>query len=221
MCGRAVTGDVSWQEYHDWMGILSVPDDPIKENYNVAPTTLNPIFIQKKDGMHGVMARWGLIPHWFRKPVSEMKFSTFNARSEEAHDKPFYRDAMKSQHCLIPVQGYYEWTGKKGDKTPYYISVNTNAPAFCLAGLYSEIKLPDFEGYTYSVLTESSREPIKDLHHRMPILLDESSYSTWLSADSSLTDLPRVNPSRITYHKVGSAVGNVRNNHRDLIDIVA
>ena len=40
-------------------------------------------------------ARWGLIPRWWRKPLVEMKASTFNARSEEAAQKPMFRDAFR------------------------------------------------------------------------------------------------------------------------------
>ena len=221
MCGRAVTGDVSWQEYHEWMSILQTPDTPIKSNYNVAPTTMNPIFIPDGEGMNGVFARWGLVPQWYRKPVAEMKFSTFNARSEEAHEKPVFRDAMKSRRCLVPVKGYFEWTGTKGNKTPFFISVKTNAPAFCLAGLYSKVELPDFSGYTYTVLTEASGGPIKGLHNRMPVMLDESDYSSWLAAETPLDQIARVDPSRIEFHEVGSAVGNVRNRGSHLIDRIA
>jgi len=220
MCGRAVTGDVSWEQYHEWMSLVRVPSDLIRPSFNIAPTTMNPIFIPDGERMQGVMARWGLIPHWFNKPLSEMKFSTFNARSEDAASKPTFRDAMRSQHCLVPVQGYYEWTGAKGNKTPYYISVSTNAPAFCFAGLYTEVKLPDFVGYSYTILTEASKEPIEGLHHRMPVMIDESAYDDWMSSKTTLADITRVDPSRISFHEVGAKVGNVRNNEPSLIDAI-
>ena len=218
MCGRAVTGDVTWEQYHEWMDLLQEPEEAVRSNFNIAPTTMNPIFIPDGERIKGVMARWGLIPHWFNKPLSEMKFSTFNARSEEAASKPTFRDAMRSQHCLVPVRGYYEWTGKKGDKTPYYISVSTNAPAFCFAGLYTEVRLPDFVGCTYTVLTEASKAPIEGLHHRMPVMIDEGSYDNWLASKASLSDITRVESSRISFHEVGVKVGNVRNNDASLID---
>lgn len=218
MCGRAVTGDVSWQQYQEWMNLLRTPEEPIRPNFNVAPTTMNPIFVPDGTGMKGVMARWGLVPEWFHKPLSEMKFSTFNARSEDAAGKPTFRDAMRSQHCLVPAQGYYEWTGAKGNKTPHYISVSTNAPAFCFAGLYTKVGLPDFNGYTYTVLTEASQEPIEGLHHRMPIMISESSYSDWMESKTPLTDIKRVEPTRISYHAVGAEVGKVHNNEPSLIE---
>jgi len=217
MCGRTVTGDVTWEQYHEWMSLFRVPTEPIRPNFNIAPTTMNPIFVPGDEGLQGVMGRWGLVPHWFQKPISDMKFSTFNARSEDAASKPTFRDAMRSQHCLVPVRGYYEWVGSKGNKTPYYISVSTNAPAFCFAGLFTKVELPDFVGYTYTILTEPSKEPIEKLHNRMPVMVDENSYTDWISSRAALSIIERVKPSRISFHKVDARVGNVRNNEPTLI----
>jgi len=100
------------------------------------------------------------------------------------------------------------------------ISVSTNAPAFCLAGLYSKVDLPDFQGYTYTVLTEASYEPVKDLHNRVPVMLNEDSYESWVNSSTPITEIKRVEPNRITFHQVGKAVGNVRNDDVTLIDEV-
>lgn len=216
MCGRAVIGDVGWPQYFEWMNLLSVPETPIRQSWNVAPTTINPIFIPGNGGIIGEMARWGLVPEWFYKQLKELKFATFNARSEEAASKPTFRHAMQHSHCLVPVKGYYEWTGPKGHKTPYFISASTNAPGFCMAGLYTKVSLPDFEGYTYSVLTEAASGPLQELHPRVPVMLDESAYTGWISGEP-LANLPRIAPARLQLHKVGKPVGKVGNDGPELI----
>ena len=216
MCGRTITGDVDWPQYFEWMNILSAPSEPIRQSWNVAPTTINPIFIPQDGGLIGGLARWGLVPEWWKKPLKELKFATFNARSEEAAEKPTFRGAMRHGHCLVPAKGYYEWTGKKGSKTPYMISVETNAPAFCMAGLYTRISLPDYEGLTYTILTEPAQGSLKDLHPRMPVMLDESAYSDWTTG-TQLAALPRIAPERIHFHEVGKTVGKVGNDGPELI----
>ncbi len=216
MCGRTIIGEVDWPQYFEWMSILSASSTPIRHSWNVAPTTINPIFLPAEGGLIGGMARWGLVPAWWKKPLKELKFATFNARSEEAAEKPTFRHAMQHGHCLVPAKGYYEWTGAKGNKTPYMISVKTNAPGFCMAGLYTRVSLPDYQGLTYTILTEPSEAELKDLHPRMPVMLDESAYAGWTTG-TPLAALPRVSPARIRFHQVGKAVGKVSNDSPELI----
>jgi putative SOS response-associated peptidase YedK len=51
-------------------------------------------------------------------------------------------------------------------------------------------------------------------------MLDEDSYESWLNASTPITEVHRVDPNRITFHQVGKAVGNVRNDDVTLIDEV-
>ncbi|WP_353682687.1 SOS response-associated peptidase family protein, partial [Mesorhizobium sp.] len=64
--------------------------------------------------------RWWLVPFWAKEVP---KFQLFNAKSEDADAKPSFRDAFKSKRCLIPADGFYEWTISPADKKrdPWYI----------------------------------------------------------------------------------------------------
>jgi putative SOS response-associated peptidase YedK len=216
MCGRTIIGDVDWPQYFEWMSILSAPSTAIRHSWNVAPTTINPIFLPTEGGLIGGLARWGLVPEWWKKPLKELKFATFNARSEEAAEKPTFRHAMQHGHCLVPAKGYYEWTGKKGNKTPYMVSVETNAPGFCMAGLYTRVSLPDYEGLTYTILTEPAEGVLQGLHPRMPVMLDETTYKSWTRGEP-LAALPRIKAERIRFRQVSKAVGSVSNDGPELI----
>ena len=97
--------------------------------YNVAPTTRVPIVVKAEDDLLELNgARWGLIPHWWKKDTPPSL--TFNARSEEASEKPTWRKSMRGMRCLMPVRGWYEWnenelvrsdSGRKV-KQPYFIN---------------------------------------------------------------------------------------------------
>src|SRR5258708_24874887 len=112
------------------------------QHFNVAPTTQILIIYPGDDGLELRMARWGLVPFWWKQP--KMPPFTFNARIEEAAGKPMWRQAVKTSRCLIPAIGWYEWkvvevtdpvTGEiKKAKQPYFIHL-PGRRVFPFAGL--------------------------------------------------------------------------------------
>ena len=89
MCGRFFRHGVSWEEYRSYLDLI-VPDgvEPPEPAYNIAPSQIAPIVriaTEDEDFEKGARclapAQWGLVPSWWRKPLNEKKFPTFNARS--------------------------------------------------------------------------------------------------------------------------------------------
>ena len=86
MCGRFFRTEVSYEEYLAHFDLSRDEEGGFpgtEAAYNVAPTQTAPVVRRRKGGTQPEMAfaRWGLVPFWWNKPVKEMKFSTFNARS--------------------------------------------------------------------------------------------------------------------------------------------
>jgi putative SOS response-associated peptidase YedK len=52
--------------------------------------------------------RWGLIPSWAKDMCGAARM--INARSETAATPPAVRDPLKSRRCLVPADGFYEWS---------------------------------------------------------------------------------------------------------------
>ena len=80
-------------------------------DYNVAPTSHQPIIRQSKETGERelILARWGLVP-FFTKDLKEIKgLSTINARAETIATSRTWREPMKKRRCLIPVNAFYEW----------------------------------------------------------------------------------------------------------------
>ncbi len=80
-------------------------------DYNVAPTTHQPIIRQSRGrgDRELILARWGLVP-FFTKDLKEIKgLSTINARAETIATSRTWREPMKKRRCLIPVNAFYEW----------------------------------------------------------------------------------------------------------------
>ena len=75
------------------------------EDYNVAPTTFQPIIRQSRESGERelVLARWGLVP-FFTKELSDIKgLSTINARAESITKAPTWREPMKKRRCIVPA----------------------------------------------------------------------------------------------------------------------
>jgi len=175
-------------------------------SYNRAPTTQVAAFRSPQ----GESMRWGMIPHWANN--FDSKFATFNARIETVADKPTFRNAWKNQQrCLIPMAGYYEWIGSKGNKQPMYIT-DRNTGGLVTAGLYeiwgNEAQL------SCTIITAPADQELAAIHPRMPIMLTPESADAWLNGAS---DLPEFERPQVLFHPVSKAVGNVRNDTEELI----
>ena len=162
MCGRFAN---HLEDMGDWLDVLDDwPQDAVR-GFNIAPSQTIPAFTP--DGGQGM--RWGLIPGWSQQPDS--RFATFNARLESAHSKPSFRDAwQRSQRCLIPTLGYFEWRQESGRKQPYFIRAADQQP-LVLAGLYEPAH--DGQPASCSILTTEARSDLVDIHPRMPVFVPQ------------------------------------------------
>ncbi len=109
------------------------PELPLPgEDYNVAPTTFQPIIRQSRESgeREMVLARWGLVP-FFTKDLSDIKgLSTINARAESITKAPTWREPMKKRRCIVPASSFYEWAKEeKPLKTPYSFELAHNVRA--------------------------------------------------------------------------------------------
>ncbi|BAN47263.1 SOS response-associated peptidase [Metapseudomonas resinovorans] len=102
MCGRYVTP--SDRAIEDFWHIGARNSGRWIQSFNVAPTTQVPMIRQDAQGeLELAAARWGLIPFWWKqdKPPT----LSFNARSEEAAQKPMWRQSLRTHRCIMPAHG--------------------------------------------------------------------------------------------------------------------
>lgn len=229
MCGRFFRHGVSWEEYSSYLSLFEYAGiDPPEPAYNIAQTQIAPIIRTAiedehvpQGARHLAPAAWGLVPSWWRKPLSEKKFSTFNARSETVATSNTFRGSFRHKRCLIPVSGFYEWTGQKGKKTPFAIGLR-NRRWFCFAGLWDRATIDGSEFDTFTILTTTPNDLMAGLHTRMPVILDPSNYQRWLDTRSrDVEDMFAPFPADAMHAwAVAPAVGNVRNQGVALIEEV-
>ncbi|MEZ5953267.1 MAG: SOS response-associated peptidase [Hyphomonas sp.] len=227
MCGRFFREEVSWAEYHAALSTYIIEGvGPPEAAYNIAPTQYVPIVRLAPEGeavpagtREFAPAMWGLVPSWWHKPLKEKKFSTFNARAEGLEESNTFRGAFRHRRCLVPASGFYEWTGPAGRKTPYAIGLR-NRRWFCFAGLWDRAMIDGSELDSFTILTTKPNDLMAGLHTRMPVILDPKDYDRWLMAPSKqVHDLFEPFPTDAMHAwPVGPAVGNVRNQGRQLIE---
>ena len=227
MCGR-YADFIAQREIEDAFAIAtSAGDDRLLPfRYNIAPTTEALVVARAEGGDAGGqganalrVARWGLVPAWAKDPAVGVR--AFNARSETVADKPTFRSAFKTKRCLVPASGYYEWQKLPGGgKQPHFIAVADGAP-LAFAGLYEHWGPPEQRLSTFTILTTAARDDMGDIHDRQPVMLGAAERDAWLAADSTPGDLFDVIASpapELELRKVGTAVGNVRNQGPELLE---
>jgi putative SOS response-associated peptidase YedK len=196
-------------------------------DYNVAPTTMQPVIRESKDNgdREMVLMRWGLVP-FFAKSPKDFSFSTFNAKAETLTTKPMWRRNFERHRCLVPASGFYEW--QKIDaktKQPYRFELANGHP-FAFAGLWDAWKDPVHNCWlqSFTIITTDPNELTAPVHDRMPVILAERDYDRWLSrAEDDPAHLPidllRPYPAdEMEAHKAHQDIGNVRNNSVELLN---
>jgi putative SOS response-associated peptidase YedK len=155
-------------------------DDDWNPRFNIAPTQPVSVICQNpKEPIRQLsLMRWGLIPAWAKDSSAAARM--INARAETASTKPAFRDALKSRRCLIPADGFYEWSRAGKAKQPFCFEVN-DGELFAFAGLWDRWKDPN-GGWvkTCSILTTTPNAVTATVHDRMPVILDPDDCDLWL-----------------------------------------
>ncbi|MEY2872132.1 MAG: hypothetical protein RL526_272 [Actinomycetota bacterium] len=223
MCGRfalsAMLTDIA-EEF----STAGLPDRTLPVDWNIKPT--QDIYIIKNDEIK--IASWGLVAPWSKNLVEAVRSQSqaINARSESVHEKPTFRKAFRSNRCLVPASGYYEWAtelGRYKTKQPVFISRDDNK-LLAFAGIYDRWISPDGEiKDSVAIITRDAVGDLAKVHNRMPLFLPRERWSTWM--DSSLTDVEQVRglmkiekpDDHLQYWPVAPLVNSIRNNGAELV----
>ncbi|MBB5871774.1 putative SOS response-associated peptidase YedK [Allocatelliglobosispora scoriae] len=218
MCGRYATtrssADLSklFEAFDETQGGLEA-------DYNVAPTDPVPIVrvSASRDGRALSLARWGLVPPWAADLRAGARM--INARAETVATSKVFQSAFAQRRCLVPADGWYEWTRTAQGKQPYYM----NRPDLVFGGIWNVRGTGADRLITCSIITMPALGPLTRVHDRMPLMLAPDRWEEWLLATQSealLTPPADEYLSTVEIRPVGSAVGNVRNDGPELIAAV-
>lgn len=212
MCGRFTL----WTTPADMVEIFQLLRLPeLSPRYNIAPTQPVAVVRQTESARELSLMRWGLIPSWAKEAAIGSRM--INARAETVAAKPSFRAAFKRRRCLIPADGFYEWQKTGGrTKQPFYIGMKDEQP-FAFAGLWENWTSADgSEIESCTVITTAVNDLLRELHDRMPVILNEDDYTRWLdptpnSADDLQSLLHPFPAERMQFYAVGTIVNSPRN----------
>ena len=156
--------------------------EPAPPSYNIAPSQPALVACCSESGPVVRALHWGLVPAWAKNPKMARPI---NARAETVAQKPMFRDAFKVSRCLVLCDGYYEWQLRPdGSKQPYRLALEGDTP-FVMAGLWARnTRLTAEPLETFCIVTTQASSRCKDIHPRMPVILDREHHQPWLDGSS-------------------------------------
>ena len=215
MCGR-FTITLSKEDFIRYLSKYKQLEINIKDielpNYNVAPTENVIAMIKHNDTYRVGNIKWGFIPSF----ATDTKKIIINARSESVLEKAMFKDSLLHKRCVIFTDGFYEWKTVNQQKIPYRI-VMKNKKIFAFAGLWSNYKSKNQSYYTTTILTTNANSLMKDIHDRMPVILNEENIDMWLNEPFLETKhMPLLKPfasELMDYYQVSNYVNSA--SHKD------
>ncbi|MHA7986413.1 SOS response-associated peptidase [Rathayibacter sp. CAU 1779] len=183
MCGRfAMDDDVNdlitefvaaGGDLNDW-----------RPTYSLAPTDTVPIVRERVDKGTGEVRRtvdgavWDFRPAFMR----ESKRPNFNARIETVTSNGLWKGAFASSRAIVPMRGYYEWTGEAGHKRAHFLH-SPDGGLLAAAGIYTVRKVDDAWQVSTAIITRPARDASGEIHDRMPVFLEKDVWDEFLTPD--------------------------------------
>jgi len=151
--------------------------------YNIAPTQPIPIVRLWNGRRNFHLVRWGLVPSW----AKEMPKSVLiNARAETINDKPSFRGGFRHRRCLVPADGFYEWQARRGAPKQPFLIRRRDRKIFAMAGIWEDwLTAEGSELDSCAIVTTVANDTLAPIHQRMPVILDQGDWDTWLDVSTS------------------------------------
>jgi putative SOS response-associated peptidase YedK len=220
MCGRVYqtyTDEELYFRYLDKRPLIPIQFTPV---YNLCPTQDSPVLWVVDGELQFECMRWQLVPNW--EPAFNTKLSTINAKSETVFDSPLFGDLVVRQRCIVPISGFYEWKTEGQRKRPFKIHLQNNA-VMSLAGIWDTWRPgTPLERRSFSILTTAANAFMREIHDRMPVILEGSTVNDWLNPEiherQDLNELMKPCPNEwLSAVEVSSLVNSPKNNSPEVL----
>jgi putative SOS response-associated peptidase YedK len=155
--------------------ILEDDNKLIKDN--IAPTNLVMSVINENNSYKIKNFFWGI--QFDKQNKSPL---IFNSRIETISEKKYWTQLFYKNRCLSPATSYYEWKEINKTKIPHRIYL-PDEDFFFIPSVF--LKMEDH--YYVSIITTPSNSFIKNIHSRMPVILNKKKGLEFLKEEPKKT----------------------------------
>ena len=178
MCGRFTITRRDGNMLAAELGVDADSFVDYRPRYNVAPTQMHYIVRVKFENREVLPARWGLVNTWAKDASGAAK--NINARAETVESRRAFREAFIKRRCVVPADGFFEWTGPKTARQPTWFHREDNQ-LILFAGLYESWRpQPNQWETTFTILTTDANALTRQYHDRMPVILADRDADDWM-----------------------------------------
>jgi putative SOS response-associated peptidase YedK len=219
MCGRFALG-IPRKRLRERFELGDIPQAPAR--FNIAPGQLVEAVVQTPERRETRLFRWGLVPSWAKDPA--MGYKMINARAETVAEKPAFKAAMRRRRCLIPAQGFYEWSSEDGKRQPWFITSVIAEDILAFAGIWEHFESPAGELIeSVAIITCPANDLVAPIHDRMPVIVKLEDDARWLDPNLSdprqISDITLSRPwTNMRAYRVGTLVNSPKNEDPKLIE---
>lgn len=194
-----------------------------KGSYNVAPGTYRPVLHVENGQLFVDDLHWGYRSAWAE--ASGKIPMAINTRAENISNS-YWRGMLKNGRAIVPVFGWYEWTGEKGDKQPWHIHKRDRSPIYLAALANPGVKTEAKALHGFTIVTADAQGGMIDVHDRRPVVLEADAAAAWLDPATpaemaeEIVKVAAVGPEAFAWYAVDRAIGNVRNQGHKLAEAI-
>ncbi|HWD63159.1 MAG TPA: SOS response-associated peptidase [Humibacter sp.] len=181
MCGRFAMDDTVNELITEFVAAGGDLRD-WRPTYSLAPTDVVPIVRERVDKATGEVRRsvdgavWDFHPAFMR----DSKRPNFNARIETVAGNGLWKGAFASSRAIVPMRGYYEWTGEAGSKRAHFLH-SGDGGLLAAAGIYTVRKIGEEWQVSTAIITREARDASGEIHDRMPVFLERDVWEEFLA----------------------------------------
>ena len=206
MCGRFA----SYKNLNKLKNIFNIinSDFNITQSYNISPGQNVNIILSYKLENYLLESNWG---YTFINSNNQNKQIVINSRIETINSKLLFKDSFLKRKCIIPANGYFEWSQKEGEKKPYLIKLGDGELIY-FAGVWRKEKYNDDKRRVFSIITKAANLNINKIHHRMPVVLNANAAQDYLELKDDNLNFNNFEDVDLKFTEVSKYVNSPKNN---------